>query len=1109
MTQPGHKLAGESAPLSLLLSATTLEKLHQIRGRRTLEQAIIDLIQNAPEPDHAPYESGASSSAATLSLHEGSSVATSTPSESPPAGNSVLDLLQHVRTQCLRGHLLGRVALNEEQKNLLRHEVLRGVSNGTEDKGAWGAAFFLAGVLAFKEVGADSTWTYDEIHRWLGRDCGLPGSFDIRTSLAQTTVRDAIDRNIKWWWNISLLQGGQGRLFQETMFLHSGATDSLVVELAEKATELGGWSFLERSEYRDIADLLPTEGRYRSLSEAETRQAVAKHLQHIALTRRWALQEGAARATAEETLHEIRRRGLHDAFDIENTELQRKLIDAILCRPGREVSGEPTGFDLPWCWDFARMCLALRAPEQLPASLFPPGADRVKVGVHGGTHHAIYVLKDDVLVRDLDSAALLPVDRTPATLVAIARAGVERVEIDTEHPFPGTGFALFDATTLTVVKAPAPHRTVVLVAEPGVEIAPPTGFSRLQGKLGAWMGPMPGASVEIGDGLCLAPPEQKLRIALDEHIHRIQGLSLGGCRVYHRLPFISVFGADQVWGTLVCPGDFKIDIPQTHLRGGRLVLEPPSIPGIYRIDLTSDQKRGSARFVLLPPQFVALSHRSHAGGTTLTASGQGSVRFRHEHRTAHNEIQLPTDVVGFQTVDVEIEHHPNLVGTWRLFACPSIARLQTNSDEVELAGPTPDSPMDMKLLRGAGGIRVYGPPSSAISAKCGEREIRAAIRRNGSIFVPFSNLFATNSRELELSIEISWPNASQTLGPFIDETRTPPEYELDGDILRIRRRGAPGIVQMKVISMSRPWEVAQLLDVRPLADAWFEARLPQNGPYYARLVENRRPNVPLTGLTPVPTLRDAPIPHDDILDDIDLFRGLLDRMVEDGDVWPKDANPFRRMRDSAETAGALNALRFRLHLEGAVEDEQRLAWLNRDKNGPRWWWLRYRELEQIATAEQRSRILFIRQKGGFQSMMAQMRNEQPPPEYHVVDLPRTEIDALYVVGLQGNRRSLWYRALTEVETTEWQSGPPRSVQPTQADQQAAFQELGLRHDPPIPQHLFRIEVEVAGAMKTLHYWRKGALTLLPQQYRQINHLMKRFPTLSAFWINRHAVQDRA
>lgn len=1079
----------------------------------------------------------------------------------PPDREKLSEIIAALRVGLLPGEALGSIEIPPQRLRLLRAYVRGGLKDppeGNRQRVLLGAAIFLAGVLAFKDAPAESSWTYETVQKWLDPEGSRLPDFRLGAEIGR--FYELIAHGAQTQWDITLLHGRTGnRLFQGTMLLHSGAGDAIVVDVAEHADKLGGWMLIRDSEPADLAARLaqlPLRGYQRAaLGSEDTRTAVAERLKEVAVARDTVLMLGAVSDSPEATFAGIVEAGLRTAFDIDRDDLLRKLV-GILFPTG--TADSPTAPTFRWCWDLtgARPGLAIDAPVALPCELFP-GADRVALRIANGTERIFYRPEGSRLNREGDRSRLAVTLAPPVTVVGVGRVLGRAAEVELAAlAFPGVGFALFLADRGAQVRAAPPGTKVVLVAEPGWEIQPPDTF-RPTGSGGAWIGSMPEAAVDLGEGLQLAPAGKRLTVTLQGG-KPVPGLSLERSTVYQEMPRAFAFGVDRGQGRLIGPGDGVIDIPLRRFRAGRVPLPDQTHPGRYRLELRGGGRTGVASFFLLPPEICEIRARRTLAGTDLTTQGSAPVRITLGANTGIGGLRLPQFESGNVRLDLEIGTEPVWRGAFELQVGALAARLQADPEGVLLPSPTARQPVDARVLQAGGGIRVFGPPRQEAVLELAGRKVTVTIGSCGSSFVPFSDLLVGAFPEKEVLLRVRWGTVEQRVGPFVREADDRPDMVVDGRLVRLKLRTAATDVRMKIVSAWQPWEPARLVDTTLSLrgeETWYEALLDDvGGPVQVRLVEiveNGEIAVTLTGMRlvgwsdlPPPELlplehalwTDAPqmlgLLADRIAEDRDgaFLRGLIDRIRDDGREWFKASGILDPRHGPSAAGAAINAWRLDATLvpRDGGRDRGRVEWL--DAQGPAWLWLRFRDLkaefDRVHPDAIRDRIGPLLEGTGLLVPVFRLFGWRPPSTGSMRPAPGAPPDPL-IGYLPRSLRSEDYEILRQPgEVRPPDLGPDQSrlaglleahlflqAKPEfEWNEKLAYgyAEFGYLTENQIPTRERAIEAEVVQRTAVIHAWRRGSEPrplAEPAWLDRTLQCYRCFPRLVDYWLNRHSVRE--
>ena len=376
--------------------------------------------------------------------------------------------------------------------------------------------------------------------------------------------------------------------------------------------------------------------------------------------------------------------------------------------------------------------------------------------------------------------------------------------------------ATFITESGNLVTSAPPDTRVVLLCAPGYSFTRSPGFTRLSIEgLEAWMGRVPDEPVSFdltaGDTLepWLMSPSTR-RIALDLEGAEVPGLRFGLNRAFSRWP--SVWVEETVRsGRYRLTGPEGLDLEKPfRTRGSRLGITSGELrPGLYRLSVENERRRGSIGFVLLPPTML-LQSESTPLGTTVQAIG-ATLRRLDGPESGQDHVTLPPDVRGPVTFSVAITtaSAPLPEGRWTVLACPPDVRLVRRE-----GGPAIEGAGDLGLLRGSGGIEIAGKPGSSASVTFRPARWDLRLNAEGRRFFPCSDLPAEILRE---SDKILWIDVqlgaqpSRRLGPFMNESAQRPSPRLswtsDGRCrISIRLRSAvDGPVHLEAVTPAELW----------------------------------------------------------------------------------------------------------------------------------------------------------------------------------------------------------------------------------------------------------------------------------------------------------------
>ncbi len=784
------------------------------------------------------------------------------------------------------GHL-SDLELEPDQWKELVSSISRGLDEDwyglpPHEKLGWGAAMMLVGARVFGEL-PEGPFSWDK----LGERIGIPQLSDEITTTEYSYIAEGSANH----WNLEILENQRGhRRFIGTMLVHSGGGWAVVQSLIERVGTLWNWKGLTAASRVEITEWLQQiqqDYRYlprstrRVLETDDGRVGIAERLAQVARGRAKLRNQGLVAGNAQETLERVRHRGISisDLFGAPSERSDEDILNDIFNFMGRENQTELSSPQWQWLQPATRKPrLAISLPETIRNIAIDDGIDRIRVRLSNVEQNKspIYRRKQGEEFKHFRGPKLLAVNKAasfPVQLVVEYRTDKETIVELPWHTvaFPGDPVGMFDHQTGEHIDEARAHRELLFVAPKNALLAGSAPLERIDCiGVEAWRATLPeeGLAYEVlrpeADEVIeeLVRPKSKtlqLRVAGN----RINGLKFGNAPAYKDWPEILV-GSDitDAHYELRC-GSSRQDTQRgtCTVRGGRLVLQDlKRRPGRYTLHVEAGNRSSRVRFAVLPPG--TKFHVEHSTSGTKLEVHHLDADLSHSdaaETTAHNALQFPEDIR--KTLAVSVDAHrraPSLRnGRWRVTAAPYRAEVVGERD-----GDVIDQPRNLSILRGNGGLQLYGPPSAPVRIETGTYRWSLRLDGRGRRFFPFTNLpeAAFHIERQPFEISVRWDGAETAFGPFIDQRLMEPQADawqpLGQEVFNVRCEllwDVGGELEMELLPAWSPWSkpkkaVAQRVEDEAEGCRYGAQFRVAPGPYKVRLI---RGDIPMCGVADV------------------------------------------------------------------------------------------------------------------------------------------------------------------------------------------------------------------------------------------------------------------
>lgn len=743
------------------------------------------------------------------------------------------------------------------------------------DKFAWGAAMMLAGTRVFRRL-PEGPFTWDK----LGERIGI-GKLSKEIG---PTEYNYIDEGSRQHWNIEILENQKGhRRFIGTMLVHSGGGWAVLQSLIDRVATLWNWEGLRsasRSEITEWLHQIQQDYRYlskstrRVLQREDGRVGMAERLAQVAQGRAEILNRGLLAEKAEETNEKIRAQGLSisDLFSAPQERADEEILSDVFDFTDGISSRELSTPKWQWLQPPAgKARLTISLPDKIRNIAIDDTIDKIRIRMANVEQkkYPVYQRKEGEDFEYYRGPKLLAVNGAvtfPVELVIEYQSDHETVVESSWYTmdFPGEPVAIFDHQSGKRIDEAQAGDELHLVAPTGSLLETSAPLQQLDCiGVEAWHGVLPEEGLKYtllspnGDDVIeerLTPKSKSLQLRVVGN--RIDDVSFGNAPAYAGWPEFLV-GSDMTDANyeLRC-GSSRQQIQQGKctVRGGQLVLhELQKTPGRYTLCVETDNRKSELRFAVLPS--TADFQVTHSESGTNVRMSHLDAELSHPEAVdtvALNSLQFPKQIR--KTIAVSVDAHreaPSLRnGRWRVTAAAYHAEVVTHRD-----GDAVDEPRDLGLLRGEGGLRIYGPPSASVQIETGPYRWSLRLDGMGRRFFPFTHLpeAALSYERQPFEIDIRWDGAKQSFGPFIEQRLVEPKaeawpirgqcaYEVQVELLW----DVGGELEMELLPAWCPWSkpqisVAHRLDQDDEGRTFTAKFIVEPGPYKVRLIHGDQP----------------------------------------------------------------------------------------------------------------------------------------------------------------------------------------------------------------------------------------------------------------------------
>ena len=788
--------------------------------------------------------------------------------------------------ESLRNGGLSHIELTPDESTQLSNAVKKYIDQSwhgvaTYEKQAWGAAMMLAGSWVFRKL-PEGPFTWDKV----GERIGISNLSD----KIGTTEYTYLDEGSQKHWKIEILRNQQGhRRFIGTMLLHSGGGWAVLQSLIEQVTTLWNWEGLRDASREEITEWLDQIQRdYRYLSKStrrvlqtdDGRVGMAERLDQVALGRAEIQNRGLLADGATKTAENIRDRGISisDLFSAPSERSDKAIVSDVFDFTGEARRTELSAPHWHWLQPATRKPrLAISLPETIRNISIDDDIDRIRVRIANvlQSKHPVYRRKgkeDFEHYRGPKKLSVNDVVTFPIQLVIEYRSDQKTT---TESPwdtmdFPGDPVGIFDHHSGERIDGAQAQDELLFVAPKNSLLTASSPLQTLD-CLGveAWRGTLPeeGLAYQFlapGDEVIedLVEPKSKT-LQLRVVGNRIDAVSFGNAPAYEGWPEILV-------GSDVTNADYELRCGSSNqqiqrgdctVRGGRLVLQDiEKSSGRYTLRVEAGNRSSELRFAVLP-RGTRFRVTPSVSGTKLQTK-DFDARLSHpeaKDTVALNLLQFPKEVRKTLAVSVDGSREASSLrnGRWRVTAAAYHAEVVTGRD-----GDAVDEPRDLGLLRGEGGLRLYGPPSASVQIETGRYRWSLRLDGRGRRFFPFTHLpeAALSYERQPFEITIRWDGAEKGFGPFIEQSLVKPKanhrpiqgqraHEVQMELLW----DVGGELEMELLPAWCPWSklhsaVAHRLDQDSEGRTFTAKFRVEPGPYKARLI---RDGLPVSGVADI------------------------------------------------------------------------------------------------------------------------------------------------------------------------------------------------------------------------------------------------------------------
>ena len=750
------------------------------------------------------------------------------------------------------------------------------------DKYGWGAAMMLVGTRVFRKL-PEGPFTWDHLGARIGVE-------KLSTEIRHTEY-EYIDEGSRRYWKIEILKNPKGhRRFIGTMLVHSGGGWAVLQSLIDRVTTLWNWEGVRVASQGEITEWLhQIQQDYRYLSGStrrvlqtdDGRVAMAARLAQVAQGRAEISNRGLLADDAAETMEKIGAQdiSISNLFGAPSERSDEEILSDVFDFTEGTRSRTLSAPKWQWLQPPARKSrLAISLPDKFRHVAIGDGIEKVRVRLANveQNKYPVYQRNGEEDFEHYRGPKLLAIGDAVTFPVQLV------IEYQSEHKttvesswctmdFPGEPIGIFDHHGGELIDKTQAGDELHLVAPRGSLLETSSPLSQIDCVgVEAWRGVLPVAGLKYkilspgSDDVIeefLKPKSQTLQLRVAGN--RIDGITFGNAPAYEGWPEILV-GSDMTHADYELrrgSSRHQIQRGKCTVRGGRLVLQGlQKHPGQYTLHVEVGHRSSELRFAVLPlGTHFRVSHS--ASGTKLQIK---YLNAELSHRdavdtVALNSLQFPEDVRKAMTVAVDAHREdPSLRnGCWRITAAPYHAEVVTGR-----TGDTVDEPRDLGLLRGEGGLRIYGSPKASVRIDTGPYRWSLRLDGCGRRFFPFTHLpeAALSCDRQPFEITVVWDGAQKTFGPFIDQRLVEPQTHASP----IRNRRAHevqvelrwdvgGELDMELLPAWRPWSkshiaAAHRLDRDPENRIFRSKFSVEPGPYKVRLI---RDGLPISGVAAV------------------------------------------------------------------------------------------------------------------------------------------------------------------------------------------------------------------------------------------------------------------